>query len=209
MALAVASEPCIFWRGEGAEDIIRQVAIPKAVGKLVPAGAQLNGPSGNALDDLFLRPLGFTREDAWLCDLVPHSCVNPKQQAAIARAYLPLVEKHGLPTPSVPPVPKVLADDARRQAILGELRESKAPLLVLLGDQPIKWFLRHFDRRWAKLSDFGVYGQRHQVELDGLEVDVLPLAHPRQAAKLGRSSEKWATLEMPRVFGQGDVEMTT
>jgi hypothetical protein len=88
-------------------------------------------------------------------------------------------------------VPKVLADDARLQAILGELRESKAPLLILLGDQPVKWFLRHFDRRWNRLSDFGIYGQRHQVELDGLEVDVLPLAHPRQAAGLGRSSEKW------------------
>jgi uracil-DNA glycosylase len=117
--------------------------------------------------------------------------VNPKQQAAIDRDYLPLVKGHGLPTPSVPKVPKVLADDARRQAILGELRESQAPLLILLGDQPIKWFLRHFDRRWTKLSDFGVYGKRHQVKLDGVEIEVLPLAHPRQAAKLGMSSEEW------------------
>jgi uracil-DNA glycosylase len=191
-ALAVASEPCIFWRGEGAEDIVRRVAIPDELGKLIPADEQFNGPSGKALDDLFLVPLGFARQDAWLCDLVPHSCCNPSQREAVERAYLPLVEKHGLPMPSVPPVPQVLADDARRHAILAEIRESKTPLLVLLGDEPIKWFLRHFDRRWSRLSDFGVYGQRHSVRLDGAGVELLPLAHPRQAARLGRSSERWA-----------------
>ena len=190
-ALAVASEPYIFWRGEGAEEIIRQVAIPKELGMLVPADAQFNGPSGKALDDLFLKPLGFSRDDAWLCDLVPHSCVNEQQQAAIDRAYIPLIEKHGLPVPSVPPVPNVLADDARRQAILDEIRESKAPLLVLLGDQPIKWFLRYYDKRWARLADFEPYGQRHRVRLDGMEVDVLSLAHPRQVARLGMSSGVW------------------
>lgn len=190
-ALAVASEPYIFWRGEGAEDIIRQVAVPEAVGKLVPAAPMYNGPSGQALDDSFLKPLGFTRDDSWLCDLVPHSCVNPSQQKAIERAYLPLVEEHDLPMPSVPPVPRQLADDARRAEILDEIRESEAPLLVLLGDQPVKWFLRHYDDRWKRLSDFEVYGQRHRVELDGLEVDILPLAHPRQVARLGRSSKEW------------------
>jgi uracil-DNA glycosylase len=189
--LAVTSEPCIFWRGEGAEDIIRQVEIPAPLGSLIPADPQFNGPSGKALDGLFLKPLGYKREDAWLCDLVPHSCVNPQQQAAIDRAYLPAAQEHGLPLPSVPPVPKKLADDARREAILNELRQSQAPLLVLLGDQPIKWFLRAYDRRWSRLSDFQPYGQRHEVRLDGLHIEVLALAHPRQVAKLGTSSKRW------------------
>lgn len=60
-ALAVASEPCIFWRGDGAAQIIEQVAIPEKLGRLVSADTQFNGPSGKALDDLFLKPLGVSR----------------------------------------------------------------------------------------------------------------------------------------------------
>ena len=196
-ALAVASEPCIFWDGNQAEAeaIIRQVRVPQELGKLQPVAEDFNGPSGRALDTLFLKPLGFTRADAWLCDLVPHSCCNDGQKDAIERAYRPIAERHGLPNASVPAVPRTLADDARRSEILTELRESQATLLVLLGDQPIRWFLRHYDSRWSKLSDFlndGPYGHRHRVMLDGLAVDAMPLCHPRQAARLGRSSEEWA-----------------
>ncbi|MGD0091442.1 MAG: hypothetical protein ABSE73_16105 [Planctomycetota bacterium] len=190
-ALAVASEPYIFWRGDGADEIVSKVSIPKELGSLVPADAELNGPSGIALDDLFLKPLGLDRREAWLCDLVPHSCVNPAQQKAIERAYNPLVARHGLPTPSTPGVPSKLALDDRRNEILTELRESKARVLVLLGDQPIKWFLAHFDSRWKKLSDFKPYGALHRATVDGLNVAVLPLVHPRQAARLGLSSSGW------------------
>lgn len=70
-ALAVASEPAIFWRGDNAESIIHQIDIPPEAGKLVPAGQQFNGPSGRALDNLILKPMGVTREDVWLCDLIP------------------------------------------------------------------------------------------------------------------------------------------
>jgi len=101
-ALAVASEPYIFWRGDGAEKIINKINIPAELGKLEPAEASLNGPSGIALDDLFLKPLGLTRDDAWLCDLVPYSCVNPAQLKAIKRAYESPMTIHSLPVPNVP-----------------------------------------------------------------------------------------------------------
>jgi hypothetical protein len=68
-ALAVASEPYIFWRGENSEAIIQKIFVPQKIGKLVPANRQFNGPSGIALDDLILKPLRLTRNDAWLCDL--------------------------------------------------------------------------------------------------------------------------------------------
>ena len=96
-ALAVASEPCIFWRGDGVETIIGGIAIPACAGRLVPATAQLNGPSGQALDDKMLKPLGLTRGDTWLCDLVPHTCLNPKQKAALVREYEPRIAEMGLP----------------------------------------------------------------------------------------------------------------
>jgi hypothetical protein len=45
------------------------------------------------------------------------------------------------------------------------------------------------------LSDFGrdakSYGQLHKARVGGKEINVLPLAHPRQIAKLGMSSVVW------------------
>lgn len=194
-ALAVASEPTIFWRGENAEAIIQNIFVPPALGRLVPANQQFNGPSGVALDELILTPLGLTRSDAWLCDLVPHSCLNPAQSKAIERAYLPEVREHGLPKPTVPPVPTILAGEKRRSDILEELLESEADTLILLGDQPIRWFLSYFDPRWQRLADFlqdgQPYGTPCKVQLNHKHMEVIALAHPRQIARLGHSSPIW------------------
>jgi uracil-DNA glycosylase len=193
-ALAVASEPYIFWRGEGAGEIIEKIKIPPELGKLDPAAKQFNGPSGIALDELIIKPLGMTREDTWLCDLVPHSCMNPAQKKTIEKNYLPLVDKYGLPLPTVPPVPSKLTDQARREEILNEIEESQAEVLVLLGDKPIQWFLKYYVDTWKRLSDFPEYGQLYPIEINGRSLEILPLAHPRQIAKLGRSSQKWYDL---------------
>ncbi len=194
-ALAVASEPYIFWCGENAESIIQKIAVPKELGKLTPAKQDFNGPSGLALDNLILNPLGLDRSNAWLCDLVPHSCVNPSQSKAIERAYLPIASKYKLAEHTVPPVPNFLTDENRRKAISDELIEFEAKVLILLGDKPIQWFLSYFDNRWRKLSDFGrdnpAYGQLHNVHVGSMGIKVLPLAHPRQIAKLGQSSAVW------------------
>ncbi|MBL0065337.1 MAG: hypothetical protein IPP38_09975 [Bacteroidetes bacterium] len=101
-ALAVASEPEIFWRGDGAEKIISEIHVPAEVGRLEPAAAHLNGPSGNVLDQKYLEPLGFKREQSWLCDLLPESRVNEKQRAAIDKYYKPIVKKYDLPESTVP-----------------------------------------------------------------------------------------------------------
>lgn len=203
-AMAVASEPYIFWRGENAEEIIRRIQIPYQLGKLVAAEKQFNGPSGIALDELILKPLGLTRTDTWLCDLVPYSCMNPAQQKALEREYYPLAEKYDLPSPTVPKVPGRLSDKERRQAILDELIESNAEVLILLGDKPIQWFLRYYDDRWQRLSDFHPYGKVHLAEIAGKKYQVLPVAHPRQIAKLGRSSQKWFELHQGWIESQED-----
>lgn len=197
-ALAVASEPVIFWNGSAADEIVNTIKIPSPAGKLVAAGTNLNGPSGRALDNDILKPLGVTRKDAWLCDLVPHACRNPKQEQALAREYEPLRDQLRLPTVTLPPVPPSFADERRREEILHEVRESKADVVVLLGDEPIKWWLKSFASKWGTLGDFGraadSYGRLHEVTLDGQLVQVLPLVHVRQAARLGSHSPEWARL---------------
>ncbi len=93
-ALAVASEPRIFWDGnpEEAKSIIAQIEIPEGLGTLEPAGSHLNGPSAKVLDEAILAPLGFDRSSAWLCDMLPEARLNPAQVKVIRERFAPLAE---------------------------------------------------------------------------------------------------------------------
>jgi len=198
-ALAVASEPYIFWRGEGAEDIIAKIEIQPGAGTLKAVPQNMNGPSGRSLDECFLTPLGISRKEAWLCDIVPRSCRNPKQAKAIEEKYEhSSMTKYNLPKASLPPVPNPLCDDKRRDEILAELKESGAGTIVLLGDEPVKWLQSVSGCQEKRLADFGdkadTYGKPHGINIGGKEYKVLPLAHPRQVSKLGIHSPKWNKL---------------
>jgi len=198
-ALAVASEPYIFWRGDGCEEVINQIEIPREAGRLEPAAAHFNGPSGKTLDDMYLSPLSYSRDDAWLCDLLPESRINPSQRKAITKHYQPLVDELGLPECTVPNFSsaELRKQNDRHLEILKELEESQANTVVLLGDLPIKHWLAHFSS-YRKLSDFGetpdTYGLPHPMDIEGKNYTILPLVHPRQAGRLGRSSKKWTEL---------------
>lgn len=200
-AFAVASEPDIFWTGDNAEQIISSINLPENLGKLsVPANKNLNGPSGRALDNLFLKPLNLDRKSTWLCDLLPESRVNEKQRLAIDTHYsADLIEKYNLPLPTVPNFDKAeLNSELRRNEILAELEESRADTLILLGDLPIYWFLRFYNKEYSKLSQFGdtneTYGREHKIQINNKTYKVIPLCHPRQADRLGRSNKKWGHL---------------
>lgn len=196
-ALAVASEPSIFWDGnqEEAQRIIARIAIPAGAGSLRPAADMYNGPSAKVLDDDILRPLGLARSEAWLCDLLPESRLNRNQQEVITEKYNPLVPRLGLTPVTLPVDNKVYCDAARRTEIMAELLASKADVLVTLGDYPIKQFLRaisSFDCR--NLNEYaGKYGYAKStpVSINGRIINVLPLAHPRQIGGLGNSSKRW------------------
>ena len=196
-ALAVASEPEIFWRGEGEDDIIANIPVPLGAGKLLPAGKNLNGPSGKALDKMFLDPLQLKRSDVWLCDLVPYSCMNDRQKAALASKYDEQQEKLSLTDYYWPPVPPILANEQRRAEIAGEVSVASPDIFITLGDQPLRWFTKYFGSK-SKLSEYGEstkqYGLLHDISITGRDMKLLPLAHPRQAGKLGSHSVKWANL---------------
>jgi len=196
-ALAVASEPEIFWRGNDADAVIEQIQVPSGAGRLVAASATLNGPSGVTLDSMFLEPLGITRRDAWLCDLLPESRCNPRQRAAIEREYDPRREALGLPVYNFPVVPSTLASATRRQEIEGEILSASPEVLVTLGDQPLKWFAKHYGSQPA-LGRYGetpeTYGRLHDLEIAGRALKLLPLVHPRQAGRLGSHSAAWSRL---------------
>lgn len=202
-ALAVASEPEIFWRGENAEEIISTISIPAELGRLVaPTNPNLNGPSGRALDELFLKPLGYARKQAWFCDLLPYSRVNEKQRNALNKYYTPeIINQYKLPLANIPDFNKnELNSPERRLEILKELELSGADKIVLLGDLPIQCFLSYYDKRYSKLSKFGEsltnYGKEHDIVINGKSYKVIPLCHPRQAGKLGAANTKWGELHV-------------
>ncbi|MBQ2667788.1 MAG: hypothetical protein IJF56_04090 [Clostridia bacterium] len=196
-ALAVASEPRIFWDGEPeeAKAIIQAVRMPKELGNLEPASRQLNGPSAKVLDENILAPLGFTRADAWLCDCLPETRINPSQAKAIREKYDPLIEPYGLNPVTIPARPSTFCSYERSLEITEELMQSQADLLVLLGDIPIAQYLKkaadiHYSTLGEYVEQYG-YGTRTEVTIRGKTIQVLPLAHPRQIGALGAHSEKW------------------
>jgi hypothetical protein len=195
-ALAVASEPCVFWNGDTneAEEIISRIRIPQEAGYLQAADKQYNGPSGRAMDELYLSPLGYSRNETWHCDLVPYSCQNPNQADAIERAYNPVKAAYNLPDVTIPRPPATPADEKRREEILRELAESQAATIILLGDDPIQWFLSPVSGcSQQRLADFGkdAYGTTITTTIAGKVYSVLPLVHPRQAAGLGSNTQEW------------------
>lgn len=191
-ALAVASEPYIFWKGEDAETIIKQIDIPAEFGTLQEADNKFNGPSGRALDECFLFPIGLSRNDCWLCDLVPFSMINSSQKNAIHR-NLELFDNYkiekGTQLEATPTNRKI--DKLRVQEILLEIINSQADYLITLGNEPIEYFLRTFDKSFPKLDLSDKYGVVQNIKLNDQHIKWLPLVHPRQAARLGNSSEEW------------------
>lgn len=202
-ALGIASEPEIFWAGRGADELIQQAAMPEAAGSLESAGPTLNGPSGRALDELYLKHLGIARADAWLSDLVPHSCMNEGQARAIDRAYNLLMRDLALPEVIWPRAPKsatdwhILVDRHGRDQIASEVAEASPEILVTLGDPPLRCFAQFFGTR-SRLTEYGKsrhgYGRLHEATIGGCRLLLLPFTHPRQAASLGRSSPTWTAL---------------
>ena len=196
-ALAVASEPRIFWDGnvDEAKKIIAQVNIPKELGILEPASRQLNGPSAKVLDENILAPLGFARQDAWLCDCLPETRINPSQAKAIQEKYDPLIEEFGLNPVTIPARPTAFCDKKRSEEITEELMQSEATLLVLLGDIPISQYLNKVAKvPYTTLGEYVAlygYGNPTETVIGGKSIQVLPLAHPRQIGALGTHSERW------------------
>ena len=199
-SLAVASEPYIFWKNDNdneAERIINNIMIPPELGKLLPAAGIYNGPSGRALDEHILKPLGTDRKNTWLCDLMPEARMNKSQQKIHKEKYHPLVMKYQcLNNVTVEPVQSCFCDEKRRDEITLEIKESRAKYLVLLGDIPIKQYLKKVvpGIDFSSLCEYNKkyeYGAKYRATINYFDIDVIPLAHPRQVAKIGNFTKHW------------------
>ncbi len=198
-ALAVASEPYIFWDGNLNDTlaIINQINIPEELGTLVLPSSNLNGPSAKVLVENILKPMGYTRSDAWLCDLLPESRLNPNQLKVIKERYNPLIEKYCLNEVTVPIEDGNFSDETRAKKITEEILKSQADSIVLLGDIPIQQYLKYecnieFKSLREYTQKYG-YGTPLRAQIGTKEFEVILLTHPRQIGGLGRSSTYWST----------------
>ena len=141
----------------------------------MPADGKLNGPSGVALDASYLKPLSLKRSDVWLCDLVPHSCLNLGQKKAVDLKYNPKKVELHLPDCTTPVVPKTLAEESRCNEILEEIKSADPSVIITLGDQPLKWFASKFGSK-LRLVEYGKpkensYGLLHDIIIDGRAIN--------------------------------------
>lgn len=188
-ALAVAPEPRSFWDGRDAEERVQEVAatVPSKAGSLRPAHQRFNGPSGCALMEHYLEPLGSP--ECWITDLHPGYYLSEGNAAAIERHYKPLAEKLSLPTADLPSRPgEVKPGQDRLSELAREFLESEAEVVVTLGNEPIRALFEE-GRDRLSMGDYGRLEER--LFLGRYPVKALHLVHPRRAAALGRSSEAW------------------
>ena len=207
MAVAIANEPEIYWRGSPVyvDKIISSLNVPEEIGSLVPAHKNLNGASGRALDYNLLNPLGLNRTQTWLCDMIPYALANKSQRKAIRR-YKNFANQYNLPIPGLIPdtIKSKLINRQRIEEIATEIKESKAELLITLGDLPLHHFLRHFNEEVKSLSSFEKYGQIQNIKVDDKEMLLLPVVHPRQAGKKGKYSKRWYGMHNWWVINEAD-----
>jgi hypothetical protein len=114
MSTAISITAPVFPFGEPLRVVAQQDRTPKKVFVLGVYASAVHAkwvfPEGRPLDELYLSPLGYSRNEAWLCALVPYSYQNPKQANAIKRAYDPVKAAHNLPDVTIPKPPAPLAD---------------------------------------------------------------------------------------------------
>lgn len=209
-AIAVASEPYIFWKGDGADQIINKINLPEGAGKLVSAGERFNGPSGNALENDYLIPIGLNRNQCWLCDLVPYSMMNHSQLKAIMR-NIDLLNTLNISLPTLMEANAENRDisDQRRQEILAEIKLSQAEYLITLGNEPITNFVSKFCTEINELDRGKSYGYPIEINLEGIKLKLIRLVHPRQAARLGLHDNEWSeTHQKWKVGAQSKISIT-
>lgn len=191
-ALAVAQEPWPFWPGDDQAERVdawrTEIGWRQEWGRLQPVG-RLNGSSGQVLQSRVLEPLGFDPAQAWTTDALPFFHVHRgegTQGAAMTERYDDFALSHGLPVHSLPTRPPV--DQLVRRAIEDEgerlrqeLRESRTPLLITLGNEALAVAAALVDGDLpATLRPDESYGKRVAAHLGEMKIEVLPLVHPGQ-----------------------------
>lgn len=196
-SLPVANEPELLWSGNpiDAAAIINRIIIPESAGTLSFPGKWLNGGIGRLFDVELLKPLGIVRKDIWISLLIPFAIANKSQRKSLNR-YSRFTNGFNLPQADLKPSNKktTLIDKKRIDAILEELEQFKAEIIITLGDLPLHHFIRLFDPDKRNLSCFDFYGKLHPIVINQKSYQLLPLYHPKVGENIGAYTIKWKNI---------------
>lgn len=195
--LPIATEPSPFWSGENCNNIVKWVKLPIEFGSLSPSNEMVNGQDGITLNAKYLSPQNLSRDDVWLCNLVPYPQVFLSQRRDIEEYYMPLREKHSLQMPNIPDFKTAeFRASVRINEIVNEIETVNPSLIISLGDDPINHFFRKVSNLAYKtvkdVSDHQKgYGKDLSITLNKKSYSFLALYHPRQLNILGKLSQLW------------------
>lgn len=142
-------------------------------------------PSGQALEENYLRPLRLSRGEVWITDLF--KCRYPKRVYAAKSRYGREIQQ--------------VAETCSRLWLLREIEFARPKVVVTLADKEVYQRLRRAFSLPIPRAFAYAAGKPDQVTLDGLPVTLFPMIHPDISRPLGQGDqrkanarEKWATI---------------
>ena len=184
--IPVENEPDILWNGgvSEARNIVAEIKVPKNFGRVIAEPKILNGILGRVFDKFYLRPLNLNRDQVWICNLLPHFVLSKSDSKAV-RMYNKICRKLALPEALLSTKKEKLQSisESRIQEIKKELFESKAEVIITLGQQPINWFIKKYDMMENNLLSVKNYGFIRDVFVDSVKFKLISLFNPRQLLK--------------------------
>jgi hypothetical protein len=204
-ALAVDVEPEVFWDGRNDDDLLeewrkkvdwREGDDDGCFGRCAPA---MNGTSGRAVADHVLDPLGVDSSRVWFSDCIPwffvkSSTSRPQQAEVITTVYAPFASELGLQAASLPARPsrgRLVTEtvSTQRERLLSEVADSKAEIVVTLGEEPRRVMCRLADdcsgSPIVPLQPGEGYGHPGTLTFGGRQLIWYSLSHP------GNRSPRW------------------
>jgi uracil-DNA glycosylase len=185
--LPIDNEPEVFWRGtqEYTKKIISNINVPKLAGKLVAEDKSFNGILGRLLDKYYLHPLKLQRDNVWICNLIPHTVLNKNERKSLKK-YNDLHTIFNLPEADIPTKKDrwSLINKKRYREIIAEIFQARSEVMITLGQQPLKWFLKEYDKNMGNLLNNKDYGFVTEIQIESIKLKLIPLFHPRQLLKI-------------------------
>jgi uracil-DNA glycosylase len=184
--LPIDNEPEVFWRGtqEYTKKIISNINVSKLAGKLVAEDKNINGILGRLLDKYYLHPLKLHRDDVWICNLIPHLLLNKNERKSLKK-YNDLHTIFNLPEAEIPTKNDRFSfiNKKRYREIIEEIFQARPEVMISLGQQPLKWFLKEYDKNVGSLLSIKDYGSVKEIQIKSIKIKLIPLFHPRQLLK--------------------------
>lgn len=183
-AFPVDNEPSPFWAGDQAETLFAQWHerfFDARWGVATPAA--LNGSSGRDIERDWLRPLGFTRNDAFITDCLPTARASSGVAKRLADRYAPVVEALGAPLADLGPHPtetQIVNEALRdqRDRLTDQLAAASPEVIVTLGNAAARVIAGLGEQQADAILRAETYGGERRVTVGGRSFRWLALVHP-------------------------------